>query len=862
MSASEKATFKALTHVLNFVHSLRMQIDFGKSWGWSTSKAFHEFWHNASALLMSPQFRFTVKNHVQDLGCMISYTEKTTLGPLRDKIDNAVARCNRIKKLNLSLDERAEKLQAAVWPATFYGTQAITIGDKHYATLRRAATNVMVGDHKHASSHIALQYLSPKIQDPLLYVVVDLLTTLRRLFAYYPELAKQIITTALQFQGITYGPATALASYLKRLNWQITPQAILLGPGGLKLSLQTTSCKQIRKQARIAWDWHCHAAVSHRKGAPAHPFDSTTLHSILHQFTDRQRRILALSLTAGWQSNAQMALWNAQQDPKCPWCGQMDTHTHQLLTCPIFAHVRTQHREAVEYISQHENLCWFPLPSHSPQVELLRHSMHIRTTTATSTEVRIRNPHVTFYTDGSCDTPPDPFTRRAAWAIVIGQEEQHSLRQPPMRSIDLVTAGHCLGPQTINRAELYAIMVAAELADKSDIIRTADFGTDSQFALSIVEKVVNFAIDRYPHKHDHWDIIQRLQAVWDPNRFRAFKIKSHQKLEDATNETDLWNIQGNTCADQAAVRMRQTDLPEFDELCRSVMEHYQAQKAFHTKILHYFLDIAYARLSTVPHGTPDIEISSTSAHSRDTPQLMRHIALFRAWTVDGEHFEQPPEPHCTAFWSCTWGANYARLVWEFCTFLHWPKHQKNTTKDPGITWVELAISFMLWSGWTLPVKIPVDDIQIAYPLTHEKVQMLPLKKRSLRVVAGTFRLIVKHIQTFSRSKIVPVYKKQGASSLQKLGFTAYHEGGIACRPLFPNAGLTSDYLHNLVLNIAHEPPFHSEIPVPPIPDSIAPRPWPNWPEVHPSKRDKFIQQMRVHLFRKKNLDEILHPGPN
>lgn len=56
---------------------------------------------------------------------------------------------------------------------------------------------------------------------------------------------------------------------------------------------------------------------------------------------------------------------------------------------------------------------------------------------------------------------------------------------------------------------------------------------------------------------------------------------------------------------------------------------------------------------------------------------------------------------------------------------------------------------------------------------------------------------------------MPVYKKQGASSLQKLGFTAYHEGGIACRPILPNADHTSDYLHNMVLHIAHEPPVHS-----------------------------------------------------
>lgn len=95
-----------------------------------------------------------------------------------------------------------------------------------------------------------------------------------------------------------------------------------------------------------------------------------------------------------------MALWNAQQDPKCPWCGQYDTHTQQLLDCPTFVSVRQEHRIAVEHNRAHENLCWFPLPPHSPQVELLRQSTHIRAATTSRTNTSITSTDVTFYTDG------------------------------------------------------------------------------------------------------------------------------------------------------------------------------------------------------------------------------------------------------------------------------------------------------------------------------------------------------------------------------------------------------------------------------------------------------------------------------
>ena len=169
MSTSEKQCFRSLQLILNLIHDLRMRIDFSKSWCWGTTKTFREFWTAASLLLMAPDFKFPIKSQVHDLGCTISYTDKVVLGPLRDKIDNAVAKCNRVRRLNLSLDDRAEMIQVAVWPAVFYGALGLTIGERHFATLRRAATNVLVGEHKHASSHIALQYLTDRVQDPLLY---------------------------------------------------------------------------------------------------------------------------------------------------------------------------------------------------------------------------------------------------------------------------------------------------------------------------------------------------------------------------------------------------------------------------------------------------------------------------------------------------------------------------------------------------------------------------------------------------------------------------------------------------------------------------------------------------------------------
>ena len=76
--------------------------------------------------------------------------------------------------------------------------------------------------------------------------------------------------------------------------------------------------------------------------------------------------------------------------------------------------------------------------------------------------------------------------------------------------------------------------------------------------------------------------------------------------------------------------------------------------------------------------------------------------------------------------------------------------------------------------------------------------------------------MVKHLNTFSRAKYTPTYSKQGTSSLVRLGFTAYHDADISRRPKIPNASDTSAYMLNLILTLPHNPPFHTEVEIPPL----------------------------------------------
>ena len=71
---------------------------------------------------------------------------------------------------------------------------------------------------------------------------------------------------------------------------------------------------------------------------------------------------------------------------------------------------------------------------------------------------------------------------------------------------------------------------------------------------------------------------------------------------------------------------------------------------------------------------------------------------------------------------------------------------------------------MLWAGRTLPVKVRDPGLVIRCELSDARVQMLPLKQGSLGMIAESFRWIVKDIKTFSQTRLIPVYRKQGTSS--------------------------------------------------------------------------------------------------
>ena len=356
-----------------------------------------------------------------------------------------------------------------------------------HTKLRRLACDVLVGKHKYASSWIALQFLSDRVFDPLFYVIVSAVCTFRRLFYYHSVLASEMYI--LESSTTVRGPCSALAKYFQKVSWTPLPNGIIQTSSGHEVDLRHQSTHEIRKILREAWSTYVWSQVSHRKGIIDVPFDFFTQHKVLGRLSDTTLQLIALNITGGFQTGAVKQLWDSTQSIACPFCGMDDTHSHRLLECASFQHVRDQHPEAIRILRDFPNLQYFPIATtHSMQIIYNRLKL-CRTGPFLDHPNFADTDHLHLWTDGPCDRPKDLNCCRAAWAVV--QQASYHPSDPSFHDFVVVQAAHVSGNQSINRGELGSVEWISRTVPQLFPSRPVDIYSDSAFTVRIVQAIAS-----------------------------------------------------------------------------------------------------------------------------------------------------------------------------------------------------------------------------------------------------------------------------------------------------------------------------------------------------------------------------------
>ena len=817
-----KEQFHAMLTIFNFIASLRMDIDYTKSWAWGATKTFRTQCQHLNALFPNGEIQFEIRDSAKDLGIEIHYNKQTKLGSIAERIQDGISRCERLRWIPCDISQKSMIIQTGIWPAALHSADTQVVGNRHWRDLRRAATSALVGCHKHASSYLACTVLSTKIQDPLLYNVCQMLRALRRCAFLFPNVAEEIAKFAFEFDEKTvYGPGGALKRYLTKIGWHFATYRVLQGPGGHQIDVFVDSPKDIQKTLTSAWTYHVKQQIQHRKGVGTDDLDLNLTAKVYGSFSSVEQTILALNLTGGFQTGAVKTIWTEDNDGTCPFCFKQDGRHHRIIECTKFEEVRNRHQEAINILTtQRENWIYLPIATKFQYDDILKVA-HNNRVFPNHQDYQFfappegDNPLLKFFTDGSCLHPTNENARIAGWAVVQDTshlpdnhsqiiKENNGIPQK-IPQLQCVATGVVTKKQSAARAELSAVVFTCEGATARFPEIPMEIYTDAQYVCNIIMAIQNSSCIPLHHKMSNFDLVQRLLNCWDHNKHKIFKVKAHRTLREASNTEDMWQILGNSCADMAASSSILKENPEVLHAAQQADEFSKQERHKLTVVFRFLIDLNLHQmkclqenqqsnllhLHSVDGSVPSRIAGSRQAGEPNQLQISSHdeaMSRLVNWKCENPIYfleQSPPEEHLVG---CSLGKSYAITAWKWLKTIRWPTIDENNPPNPadwGVSYLELICNFYIITGTLLPVATNSGERYVQYvDYFSDVAYMLPPKSRSANAQVYMMEKLVRQMTTLTGIQVIPTYqrhKRWACSSLSKLGFHA-PAGGIPRRP--------------------------------------------------------------------------------
>ena len=774
-----------ISRTLQFVQLLSMSIDWKKTWLWANGKGLCASLKSALRRAL-PNLNIAKLTTAMDLGSQMTYSGPPRLGKFRARLSQFKKRCQLLQALPHDVYTKAHLARTAILP-TLYGVALLPLGEAHISNLRVQLVNAVLGPNHSRSSIIAMQFL-PHLMDPGVWVILQTIEACRRYLVHATPADRLLFCRILALHNGSHnacrGPAGCLKYYLGKLGWTVSPEGLVHVSPFVSLSLFTASRQAWSFWATWTWQQDFLHQCDRQALVGCNPVNLFDTRGILHKLPAGHFSRVLQEISGAFQLASQKQKWDPQASAECQYCPAVDTRHHRVFSCPATQHIREKHQEIVDFFNFHNDMIHeFPVLTVHPSMELVL-TIHWTQPVAMFDEGLVTSLNElidqglipTFYTDGSCQWPTLASTRFASFSVILDTLNSDFERRNAARGFKLsgivpssfkpILASRTQGPQKIARSELFAVVMIVESFPAARIY------CDSQ---TTIDRFHSCLLNRDPLTwidSDDFDLLLRLQDTVT-SKHVITKIAAHVDPRFTSDLELCYHQLGNSVANDVAIKSCLSLHPwlvaSCQELCRELQLFRNSLANWYNLLLELQQHCAVLKTNL----EQDRREMTTREQRQTVVEIFCHWDVAEPWII--------PTLQLSSIDATAWGKLLSQAMVQWMQLFRWPQNLQADAH--GITWMEMVISFCLFTGCYFPVPREGSGKQqhlVALP-TWDSLQQYQVRFSDM---ANYFSIFYGQIDKLTHPSLWPPLRRGLVGSAYSLGCVT-HSAGFVCRPVFP-----------------------------------------------------------------------------
>ena len=181
----------AINRTIQYLKTIRLDIDWTKTWIWCTRSVIKKMWKNRVSEAL-PAADIRVVTSARELGYPMHYNRVQNRYSQKERTKESMRRWTRLQKMPLSLDDKGKIAHWALVKA-FFATECYAVGLSWLQKCRTAIAKSLISNRKNTNPYLATMLLTRHTKDPELFVITESIRASRHLLWNSSSFSKAVL---------------------------------------------------------------------------------------------------------------------------------------------------------------------------------------------------------------------------------------------------------------------------------------------------------------------------------------------------------------------------------------------------------------------------------------------------------------------------------------------------------------------------------------------------------------------------------------------------------------------------------------------------------------------------------------------